>query len=174
MGTCTPESRLRNDDNPPPPPPPSPPLIVPPTEEDKDEFIPNVELVEEEFMEDNDEREEVKAMVARRIGRPSKDNRGSTTGGLGERREREVLGVRYEEVEVFPTEDENEDLVVVFALEEYEGVVVLPVVVAAGTRLMGDNAVGRLAGSNADISDLLLGCVRPRASRLIARRVRNL
>lgn len=33
---------------------------------------------------------------------------------------------------------------------------------------------GMLAGNMADISDLLLGCTRPRASRLMARRVRSL
>ena len=52
--------------------------------------------------------------------------------------------------------------------------VVLPIAVVTGPRLRGDNAGGKLAGSKADISDLLLGCVRPRASRLIARLVRNL
>ena len=84
MGTCTPESRLRNDDNPPPP-PPSPPLMVPPTDEDKEEFTPRVELVGEEFIEDNEDKDDVKAMVARRIGRPSREVKGSRIDEVGDR-----------------------------------------------------------------------------------------
>lgn len=47
-------------------------------------------------------------------------------------------------------------------------------VVAVDPCLRGDTDDGRLAGNIAVTSDLLLGCVRPRTSRFIARRVRNL
>lgn len=122
VGTCTPESRLRSDDGPPPLSPP--PLPVPSTEEDK-EFIPTVELEEEEFKDDRDEREEVRATAARWMLRPSKDVKGSTKeGGVGGKMELEPTELVYEEVVVHPEEEYGE--VVVFPLEVYGVVMVLP------------------------------------------------
>lgn len=91
MGTCTPESRLHSDDD-----PPSPPTLpIPPKEEDRDEFIPRVEL-EEEDSDDKEEREDVRVIVALLTPRfPSEELRGSSTEdeGGGERRECELSGV---------------------------------------------------------------------------------
>lgn len=89
VGTCTPESRLRNDGVPTPP-PPSPPLLpIPPREEDRDELTPTEEPAEEEEEEEDDEeeevrefkdeREEVRVIVALRTVRGSGEEIASTT-----------------------------------------------------------------------------------------------
>lgn len=88
VGTCTPESRLRNDGVPTPP-PPSPPLLpIPPREEEREELTPTEEPVEEvedeeeeeeELREFKEEREEVRVIVALRTVRDSGEEIGSTT-----------------------------------------------------------------------------------------------